>query len=448
MSPQEAIRAFLHLLDTIMQDSNITPSGDLAQPRKHGERTEEHAARSAVGAAPSNTAPSNCTILRNGIDSLYLSFRGELSEEGSTRLEVAREAARSNIEYEQALAQISVLDHQFEAKPTGGRMFKYMLKDHAFNIRLASKNAKNLPFATCQIASHYLTSAGVESAINELRLILGCFGVLEPGASVSRIDLFADFVSPYELSSWDDQSWVTRAVYLDRHRVSGALSGWSIGRGGVMLARLYDKTLQIRTSGQDYLPALWMARGWDGLGHVHRLEFQYRNEVLRQLGSNRYPDVLDKLAGLWAYASQDWLRLTLPNPEDQTRSRWPTHPLWTALQSAPWEGLDEVERISSLPDQAPRDEKLCGFFFAALTSYMAAKGLTDPHHATLALLEAAESFYDAQADFNGEGFCDHAITRAARKALQFRVPFPGIAELARKRQTQTVADAYRKASGR
>lgn len=32
------------------------------------------------------------------------------------------------------------------------------------------------------------------------------------------------------------------------------------------------------------------------------------------------------------------LRLTLPNEADETRSRWPIHPLWQALSSVDWEG--------------------------------------------------------------------------------------------------------------
>ena len=33
------------------------------------------------------------------------------------------------------------------------------------------------------------------------------------------------------------------------------------------------------------------------------------------------------LNGLWSYATTDWLRLTIPTPEDEPRSRWPVHPL-------------------------------------------------------------------------------------------------------------------------
>lgn len=422
---------------------------ELSEAPDSHRRTARHEPRAGAnrGAESSNTAPLNCTILRRGIDSLYLSFKGELSEEGSIRLEEARKAARADTEAEQALAQISILDHLFESAVSGGKLFKYRLRDHAYSIQLRSKKAKNLPLAVCQIASHYLTGAGVESAVNELRLILSCLGVLDAGASVTRLDLFVDFVAPCALDSWPDEAWVTRAKFQDRHRVGGQFTGWSIGRG-VMLARLYDKTLQIKASGQDYLRPMWREKGWDGESRVYRLEFQFRNQLLRELSCNRYPEVLDKLGGLWNYAARDWLRLTLPNDDDKTRTRWPTHPMWSALQNVAWDGAQEAERMPVMLGRAPSDEKLCGMFFSSLTSFMGAKGLTDPYRAALLLLDDTEALYERLGEFNGEGFYGHATTRAAKKALQYRIPYPGMPERAQELQDAAVAAAYRKASGR
>lgn len=79
---------------------------------------------------------------------------------------------------------------------------------------------------------------------------------------------------------------------------------------------------------------------------------------------------------------------------------------------------------------------------------MGAKGLTDPFRAAVMLLEDTEALYEMLGERNGGGFYNHATTRAAKKALQYRVRYPGMAERAQELQDEAVAAAYRKATGR
>ena len=69
---------------------------------------------------------------------------------------------------------------------------------------------------------------------------------------------------------------------------------------------------------------------------VWRLEFEFKRQALLELGVEKVEQLLPSQDGLWRYASQTWLRLTLPNPHDENQSRWPTHPLWEALSSVQW----------------------------------------------------------------------------------------------------------------
>lgn len=72
------------------------------------------------GTAPSNTVPSNSTedshtrILRTGIDTLYLSYSGELFQEQGIRLANLKELAQSPDPERQALAQLELATHTFE----------------------------------------------------------------------------------------------------------------------------------------------------------------------------------------------------------------------------------------------------------------------------------------------------------------------------------------------
>ena len=126
---------------------------------------------------------------------------------------------------------------------------------------------------------------------------------------------------------------------MNQYSVGSLLSGWSIGMGEDIGDRLSDKTLEIDTSKKDYLPPLWGGRRWQKGERAWRIEVRYRREVLEQKGVPKLYAVLSHLNGLWSYATAEWLKLTTPNPEDQTRSPWAIHPLWIALGSIDWETL-------------------------------------------------------------------------------------------------------------
>ena len=101
---------------------------DFVSPTKNGEGTPQgwgpHSpvgGNPASGGAPSsNTAPSNCippsdtTILRAGVDSLYLSYAGELSDSTRIKLDALQSLARSKEPDSQKLAQYPLEDHLFE----------------------------------------------------------------------------------------------------------------------------------------------------------------------------------------------------------------------------------------------------------------------------------------------------------------------------------------------
>lgn len=410
---------------------------------------------SLQGIEPSNTIPCNSITLRQSIDSLYLSFQGRLSEESAIRLNVAQQAARATDDSNESQAQISVLDHQFEAAPAGSKYFKYKLSDHAYSIQLkALTGAKTIPMAYVQIRSGHLMAVGVEQAVSQLRLILAFFGVVEGPAHISRIDLCADFVTPHKMHLFDSLGWVTRADNIDPHLVKGQFTGWNIGRGD-MSARLYDKTAEIKVSGKLYMLDVWRECGWDGSSPVTRAEFQLRGEVLKQFGCVNYPDVMDKLGGLWLYASHDWCRLTVPNEDDQTKSRWPTHPLWEQVQSVEWKDALPLTRVSIPVTGVPSDVKLFRAFFSSLTSFMGARQLTDAEEACRALFYQAREHYNDREEYQNADFFDQARLRAAKKATGYGIPYPGATDEAQRKQDEAVvddlkakADEYRKLSGR
>lgn len=433
------------------QDRRYTgPFGtDRKSPSEHADTAPQgqHWMR-APGAFPTNRAPGNCTVLRHGIDSLYLSFPGRLREEWIALLERARTDAISPVESVQAQAQVSILDHLFEVKGGGSKLYRYTLADGCFHIQLSRRTGESqVPVAYVQLRSQFITSVGVAQAVSQLRLILSAMADLRGEPNVSRADLFADFTSAIPLDAWERDAWITRAHYIGTHFVQGIPTGWSIGSGDLQ-ARLYDKLLELKRSGKDYLRVLWAAAGWTPDQPVYRLEFQLRNTALKELGVRGFESLMLSQGPLWRYMTEDWLRLSVPCPTDDTKARWPTHPLWLELSAMPWTSEETVQRTPMRKDQAPAQATLYRSLFAVLTSYMATHGLTDPIDAGHRLLSECEAHFDRYGVEVGIPFDARTQSRAARKAKEFNLPYPLNAPATDAQALEAAKRAYLKATGR
>ncbi|MCB1937554.1 MAG: replication initiation factor [Nitrosomonas sp.] len=404
---------------------------------------------SSQGTPPSNTVPNNCNtdyfkLLRFGVDSLYLSYPGEIFAEVDDELKELKQIAQSPELHQQVKAQYPVDDHIFEVKDKGKGFFLYRLQDNAFHIHLS--RSRTLPFAYIQLSSEYLTYRTPLAAENALRSVLEQLGTIHESANVSRIDLFVDFVSPEDMESWNRHAWVTRASAINAYSVEREFSGWTIGTGGVISCRLYDKTLEInKQSKKFYLHELWKRTGWNGEDKVWRLEFQLKREVLTQKGLSKLTEVLDNLNGLWSYAVTEWLRLTLPNPDDQTRSRWPIHPLWGYLSSVDWntDGGSLLSRFNNA--RIPGDDWLCKNGFSTLVSFMAREGIKDFDAGAEAFKNALYGYHERKSYYLGLTFGDYLLERIAIKARQFN-SLLNKTEADEQARLDKLARAYRKQS--
>lgn len=337
--------------------------------------------REAV-AVPSNTATNNSIngldikYLRYGVDSLYLSYQGELFKDVDLKLIELKRLARSENPTEQAKAQYRIGDHLFEVKDKGSSMFAYVLEDNAFRIQL-SRPKKAVPMAYVKVSSEYLTYRTPEQVEAHLRDILSHLGAVQSVANVSRIDLYLDFVSHQAMNEWDENAWVTHAGAINRYSVDRHFTGWAIGLGGVIAARLYDKAVEIIKSHKNYLIPLWQQAGHVTGEPIWRLEFQFKRDFLKQKEIQAFDLCLANLGGLWSYATTEWLKLTIPNEADQTRSRWPIHPLWAALSSVDWESNHSPLKSRFKNDRAPSEDTALDRGFSGLTTFMAIHAIDD-----------------------------------------------------------------------
>lgn len=344
--------------------------------------------------------PDRPKILRVGMDSLYLSFQGEILPAVEQGLGEKKYLAQSRHKEDQALAQYPIKGHLFEVRPGRERLFPYVLEDGAYRISLASGESRRLPFAYVKVSSDLLAHKGAEAALNELTPILDeLAGQYELFPTISRVDLFADFQTNVDLGKLVREAWVTRAEGVDSYSRKGRFSGWVIGAGGQISGRLYDKTLEIaQKNHKPYLLDLWARAGRNSELPVWRLEFQLRREVLDQLGIRSFTSLIERQGGIWQHATHHWLRLAEPQKSDSNRSRWPTHPMWAELAEIRWQ-LDDVplERKYS-PARPPSEERLLRLVMAALTSFMAIHGLTQFRAGIKAFLGRFKVFHEARCE--------------------------------------------------
>jgi hypothetical protein len=394
-----------------------SPDGCGAPPAEPG---------SEQGAPPSNTAPDNSKenvpsgfrLLRLAVDSLYLSFPGDLTPEVLAVVQKLKTLAQSEHPDHQAQAQYPLGSHIFEVKDKGARLFPFVLEDNAYRIQL-SKPGKRLPMAYVKVSAEYLAHKGPVEVGIELQALLAEFGQLSGSNVVSRIDLAADFGSPVVMDSWLRSAWVTRATEIHSYAKDQRFTGWTIGMGGAIACRLYDKVQEICHSGKAWAMNQWLPMGWTPGEPVWRLEFEFKRDFLKERGLSSLDSVLGNLNGLWSYATTEWLRLTEPNEADATRSRWPTHPLWIDLASLDWESAQSVRLDKCSNARNPTELRLVTLVLGSLTSFMAMHNIADRNEGIDALLHKLYEHYSTVASRNGLTFDEYLAKRQALKAREF-----------------------------
>jgi hypothetical protein len=349
----------------------------------------------AAGAPPSITAPANSIRpLRHGVDSLYLSFPGGIDPSLAVCLQDLKLKAQANNATVVATAGIKMGEHLFEVRPRGRGRFAFVLEDNWFSIQLSNASAGVLPLAVVQIRSEYLTAVGPHEAVAAITQLVDGMGEVTGPPKISRIDLFADFCTDYDLASMPGSHWVKRSKKRSIHEESDQVTGISFGSGNEVSARLYDKTLEIQKSGKDYMRPLWASEGWDAVAQVWRMEFQIRREGLPQQMLGAAGDVFGLCGSLWRYLCDEWLRLAIPSGSDDTRSRWPTHPLWEDLAHL-WDIDPEAPPLTRAPkSRCPSDDQLFRNGISGLSSFMAREGITDLGEGMGEFLQALEAYHD------------------------------------------------------
>lgn len=181
---------------------------------------------------------------------------------------------------------------------------------------------------------------------------------------------------------------------------------------------------------------------------VWRLEFEFKREIHGQLGLTSLSQAVANLNGLWSYAMTDWLKLTLPNPSDQTRCRWPVHPLWMNLSEVDWETAGGPLLRNFKPTRGPNEDRLLAMGASSLLSFMALHGIIDQAEGEAAYLRAIYEHLSNKAFWNSVPLGQYVDEKVAAKARLFNTRLNNPNQEAEEREVnkQQQAKHYRKAS--
>ncbi|GAB1532579.1 MULTISPECIES: replication initiation factor [Brevibacillus] len=220
---------------------------------------------------------------------------------------------------------------------TGIRFYQYNLSCNDFIISFAEKELKTNAPITVKFLSSYIWSFGLKDAFSKFVSWLESVSALITGTKVSRADICADtdlviFKEP------DIKGVVTLArkrqkYFVDsEHAIGRAFSGFTIGKGSPLQARVYNKSIEIPTSGKAWFKEIWLANNWSEDKEVWRVEFQILRNVLKEFGINTVEDLLKAESRLWSYLTQQWLTIRQPSPDKVYR--WKLKKKWQTIQEA------------------------------------------------------------------------------------------------------------------
>lgn len=262
------------------------------------------------GAWPS--APALPRLLLDGVDTLQLHTKAPVRTEILAGFEKLHQRAlqRKKEQVSEPVKWECLLDDELEATlemqaaGSGGKGCRYRLEAEGVLTLLVHTHApEGTPTCYVELASRFLWARGFREAarlaiaLMDLVCASRHVGNLPLDPQVTRVDFCMDFDrwAP-ELSLFEEFEGraVKRGAHLEPdyaapnegasvHTSHWRFTGFSFGRG-VVVARLYWKSLEIKSSGKLWFRPLWQREGWvseEESGPVWRLEFQLRREALR-----------------------------------------------------------------------------------------------------------------------------------------------------------------------
>lgn len=221
-------------------------------------------------------------------------------------------------------------------------------------------------------------------------------------------------------------------------RLDKPFTGWVIGNGGNLHARLYEKVIEIvNKSRKTYL--FWVVASKGLAGWRKGLAHGIPNRETNAQGVGHSSSVrLAWTTSRTVHCLTRWLRLSIPNPNDSKRDRWPNHPLWGAIAGVYALPFDQPLLQRFRPARLPADERLFVHGLGGLTSFMASRGIEDFGEGLGEYLTQATEFHAIK----GEPFQSYIGRKVKAKARKYNTIHNQKNLISAARELKVAADAY------
>jgi hypothetical protein len=231
-------------------------------------------------------------------------------------------------------AAVRWFDKDFVVKASGSKGYEWILENGDVSICVAEKaeGGRVYPEVYVTFRAEYLWRLGYDKAFEELSAWLSTWATVIDN-KVSRCDLCMDVQMPFP--NIDPKREILakakgKAQYIEVYANGYRGTGYKVGKGA-LVARIYDKALEITASQKEWFKDIWLFNGWDGKSKVIRVEFQARRQFLKEMSVENFESLTDFLADIWRYCVSDWMTVRVPNG-DSHRHRWPVAEWWKILQ--------------------------------------------------------------------------------------------------------------------
>ncbi len=270
----------------------------------------------------------------------------------------------------------------------GIQRHKYILSNEDIQLNISPEATGGMDYPEIKVVfrSEFLWRHGWQNAVKRLDAFIRGWAVVSE-VKVSRIDITGDFATPLPILWPDLREVVTRArnrgergelnMDYQQHSDAKRQNTYTFG-SGVLQLRIYNKTLEIKSSNKQWFESLWSDGGWQKGEMVTRVEFQCRRKIVRQMQIETLEDLYVQVPNLWRYLTCEWLTIRDPS-NDSRRTRWPISEFWRAVQQA-GTAFGECTGVSRLKQMRPkfhRQERLARgilISMAALSSKSLARG--------------------------------------------------------------------------
>lgn len=312
----------------------------------------------------------------SNIDSIFFSIDVKNYDSNNEELLKLLEKSKEIAKNDRVTKKIIELgDKKFTILPNGARFHAYILHNDSLEIKFSqnrSKSKDNYPVAV-RIKSLYLWEKGfINSYLETIEFLKTIINGDFIAAKISRADLccHVDFLK-FESMADITLSWRGNFKKVEHFFYNRKLNGLTFGSFAEknVMCRIYDKSLEIKTSGKTWFNDIWLNSKMD-IENVWNIEFQVGRKFFKEHSIETVQDFIIKMRGIWEYLTKDWI--TFINLDDENISRCTTKEIWLKVQDAYLDycNFEPIKREKQLNRNA---ELLIPLLVGVLTSYGACK---------------------------------------------------------------------------